>query len=332
VIGTSLLHDVGQAAGPALFSRTTPSARCQVIASKDDGIMQPIRERAQQTIATPAGVHGVGYVTGQAVQLRFVPAPIHTGIVFARTDLGPHARLRAHISQVTGVQRRTTLGHGSLSVSLVEHVLAALSGLLIDNCLVELNAPEPPGLDGSAQAFVDALQQAGTVIQPARKIIWGMSTSVTVQQSDAALTLHPADGPILRASYLLDYGDRSPIARQSCHIDVTPAAFLQEIARCRTFVTQEEAVLLRQQGLGSRTQVGDLVIFGPRGPIDNKLQFANEPARHKVLDLIGDLALLGEDVCGHIVAYRSGHALNVELVHELHRRLEHARRQQRAVA
>jgi UDP-3-O-acyl N-acetylglucosamine deacetylase len=332
VTGGSLLHDVGQAAGPALFSRHNAERLLSTCRHKDDGNMQPISDRAQRTIATPADVHGIGYVTGQAVHLRFVPAPVHTGIVFARTDLGPHARLRAHISQVTGVERRTTLGHGSLTVSLVEHVLAALGGLHIDNCFVELNAPEPPGLDGSAQAFVDAMQQAGIVIQPARKTIWGLTASVTVQQADAALSLHPAEGPILRASYLLDYGDRSPIGRQSCHVDVTPALFLEQIARCRTFVTQEEAVLLRKQGLGARTQVSDLVIFGPRGPIDNKLHFANEPARHKVLDLIGDLALLGEDVCGHVVACRSGHALNVELVHELHRRLEHARRQQRAVA
>jgi UDP-3-O-acyl N-acetylglucosamine deacetylase len=294
--------------------------------------VKPISERAQRTLTAPATVRGTGYVTGKTVDLRFVPAPVHTGVVFVRTDLGPNARLRAHVSQVTGTARRTTLGKEPLCVSLVEHVLAALSGLRIDNCWVELNAPEPPGLDGSAQAFVDALQQAGSVVQPGRKTIWGAATSITVEQQDASLSLHASEGPGLRASYLLDYGERSAIVRQTCTVDVTPETFQQAIAPCRTFVTQDEALLLRQEGLGSRTRVNDLLIFGPRGPIDNKLRFANEPARHKVLDLIGDLSLLGEDLCGHLVAYRSGHPLNVELVRELHRRLEHARSAQRAVA
>ena len=294
--------------------------------------MKPISQRAQRTLAVPAMASGIGYITGRTVELRFVPAPIHTGIVFVRTDLGPSARLRAHVSQVTGTARRTTLGTAPLSVTLVEHVLAALSGLRIDNCLIELNGPEPPGLDGSARAFVSALEQAGCVIQPAAKMIWGVATSITAQQEDASLSLHPAEGPDLRASYLLDYGPSSPIGRQSHTVDVTPESFRRDLAPCRTFVTQDEALMLRQQGIGSRTKVNDLVIFGAHGPIDNTLLFANEPARHKVLDLIGDLALLGEDVCGHLVAYRSGHPLNIELVRELHRQLEHARKTQRAVA
>lgn len=294
--------------------------------------MKRISERAQRTIAMPAEVHGIGYLTGKNVRLRFTPAPVATGVVFVRTDLGPQARIRAEVGEVSGTERRTTLGQGPISVSLVEHVLAALSGLRIDNCLVEINAPEPPGLDGSAQPFVDTLRQAGIVVQAGRKTIWASGDSITLEHHDATLTLHPANGPRLRVSYLLDYGNRSAIARQVCTIDVTPEMFLQEIAPCRTFVTEEEAKILRQQGLGSRTKVNDLVVFGPRGPIDNRLHFANEPARHKILDLIGDLALLGDDICGHVVAYRSGHSLNVELVRELRRRLDQAHTPQRAVA
>ncbi len=294
--------------------------------------MRKISDRAQRTISWPAAARGTGFVTGRTVQLRFVPVAVDTGIVFLRTDLGPQARIPAHVSQVTGTQRRTTLGQGQLQVTLVEHVLAALAGLRIDNCMVELDGPEPPGLDGSAQGFVDALTSAGIVTQTARKEIWGVGNAITVRQDDAVLTLHPATEPHLRVSYLLDCGPRSPIARQACTIDVTPGRFLEELARCRTFVTQEEARLLQKQGLGSRTGVSDLVVFGARGPIDNTLHFANEPARHKLLDLIGDLALLGVDLCGHVVAHRSGHALNVELAKELHRRLPTARPQQRAVA
>ena len=294
--------------------------------------MRRISDRAQRTIATPASVQGTGYLTGRTVHLRFVPAPVHTGVVFARTDLGKHTHLPALVNQVTGTQRRTTLGHSPLTVGLVEHVLAALGGMRIDNCLVELDAPEPPGLDGSAQPFVDALCNAGIVVQAARTTIWSLTSSITVQQPDATLTLHPADDPMLRISYLLDYGDRSPIVRQTCSIDVTPESFRQQIAPSRTFVTQQEAVQLRQQGLGTRTKTSDLLIFGPRGPIDNKLRFADEPARHKILDLIGDLSLLGADIRGHLVAYRSGHSLNVELARELHRRIEHVRTEQNAAA
>lgn len=294
--------------------------------------MKRISERAQRTIATPAEVHGIGYLTGKNVRVRFTPAPVATGVVFVRADLGPEARVRADVSEVSGTERRTTLGHGAVSVSLVEHVLAALNGLRIDNCLVEINGAEPPGLDGSAQAFVDTLRQAGIVVQAGRKTIWGATDNIYLAHHDATLSLHPAQGSRLRVSYLLDYGDRSAIMRQVCTIDVTPEAFVQEIAPCRTFVTEAEAQALQQQGLGPRTKVNDLVVFGPRGPIDNRLHFANEPARHKILDLIGDLALLGEDIGGHVVAYRSGHSLNVELVRELRRRLDQACTIQRAVA
>lgn len=294
--------------------------------------MKRISERAQRTIATPAEVHGIGYLTGKNVCLRFTPAPVATGVVFARTDIGPQARLAARVGEVTGTERRTTLGRGPVSVSLVEHVLAALSGLRIDNCLVEINAPEPPGLDGSSQAFVDTLRGAGIVVQAGRKTIWGTTERISVEHGGATLTLHPGHGPRLRVSYLLDYGDRAAIMRQVCTIDATPETFVQEIAPCRTFVTEAEAKALQQQGLGSRTKINDLIVFGPRGPIDNRLHFANEPARHKILDLLGDLALLGEDVCGHVVAYRSGHSLNVELVRELRRHLDQTCPAQRAVA
>ena len=126
--------------------------------------------------------------------------------------------------------------------------------------------------------------------------------------------------------------ERSPIGRHVFTTDLTSEAFLQDVARCRTFLTQQEALVMRQQGLGSRTTVSDLIVFGPRGPIDNRLHFANEPARHKVLDLVGDLALLGEDICGHVIGYCSGHPLNLELVREIDRRLDHTHTRQRAVA
>src|SRR5439155_8766482 len=119
--------------------------------------------------ARAAEVQGIGFLTGEMVRLRFQPAPPSTGVVFLRTDLRTKPRIPAHIDNVIGTQRRTTLGHGPAQVGLVEHVLASLAGMRIDNCFVELNAPEPPGLDGSARQFVDALKWAGTVVQPGRR-------------------------------------------------------------------------------------------------------------------------------------------------------------------
>ncbi len=294
--------------------------------------MKRVNFRYQRTIARPADVHGIGYLTGQDVCLRFRPAPASTGVVFVRTDLGPHARLPACVEQVTGTNRRTTLGQPPLCVGLVEHVMAALSGMHVDNCIVELDVPEPPGLDGSADAFVRALCQAGFVMQSERRAIWAVDRPVIVSARDATLALHPADEPGLRISYLLNYGLRSPIGRQTHTMEINPASFARGIAPCRTFLLEAEAIALRSQGLGKRTQVRDLLVFGPRGPIDNRLRFADEPARHKVLDILGDLALLGHDLSGHVVAYRSGHPLNVELVGTLSRRIAQVMPRQRLAA
>jgi len=239
--------------------------------------------------------------------------------VFVRTDLPGQPRIRAHIDQVTGTRRRTTLGEPPAQVGLVEHVLAALAGLRIDNCLIELNAPEPPGLDGSARAFVEALLSAGIVRQAEPRSVWCVDQPIVFTAGGATLALHPPEEtkegarPGLLLTYFLDYGPVSPIGRQLHTQELTVSGFRRDIASCRTFLLEEEALELRRQGLGVRTTTADLLVFGPQGPIDNRLRFANEPARHKVLDMIGDLSLLGADLWGHVIAYRSGHPLNVEL-------------------
>jgi UDP-3-O-[3-hydroxymyristoyl] N-acetylglucosamine deacetylase len=281
--------------------------------------------RPQRTLQRPGEIQGIGFLTGAVVRLRFLPAPPCSGVVFVRTDLPGRPRIPARIDQVTGTHRRTTLGHAPAQVGLVEHVLAALAGLRIDNCLVELNAPEPPGLDGSARGFVEVLCAAGAVLQPAKRTAWSVEEPVLVSQPGATLALHPADGDGLRISYFLDYGLGSPIDRQVHTQEVNVAGFINELSACRTFLLEEEAAELRRQGLGTRTTAADLLVFGRRGPIDNALRFGNEPARHKILDVVGDLSLLGEDVRGHLVAYRSGHPLNVALVRALHQRLSAAR-------
>jgi UDP-3-O-acyl N-acetylglucosamine deacetylase len=279
-------------------------------------------QRPQRTLARPAEVRGVGYLTGANVCLRFLPAPPGAGVAFVRTDLTPPAKIPARFPLVTGTNRRTTLGHFPRCVTLVEHVLAALAGLRIDNCQIEVGALEPPGLDGSAQQFVDALQAAGIQQQAAARAVWTVRTSVLVSQGGATLTLHPSEAGELRISYFLNYGDFSPLGRQTSTAVITPEGFANDLACTRTFLLEAEANELRRQGVGKRTRVSDLLVFGRRGPLENRLRFADEPARHKILDLVGDLSLLGEDVRGHLVAYRSGHPLNAALVRALAQRLE----------
>ncbi len=281
--------------------------------------MRVIGYRYQRTLAGPASasVAGVGFITGSRVLARFNPAPTDTGVVFRRVDLPGKPTIEARAANVTGTQRRTTIGSPETGVTLVEHVLAALAGLRIDNCVVDLDGPEPPGLDGSAAQFVAALTKARPVNQGGRRPIYATDEPVTVRAPGATLTLHPADGTELRVSYLLDYGLGAPLAPQAHTLTVCPATFALELAKCRTFLTEPEAAGLRAMGVGRHLTPADLLVFGRTGPIGNAVRFADEPARHKILDLIGDLALCGFDLAGHVVAYRSGHALNVDLARTL---------------
>jgi UDP-3-O-acyl N-acetylglucosamine deacetylase len=276
--------------------------------------------RYQRTIARLAEVQGIGFLTGADVRLRFLPASPDAGVTFVRTDLPGAPVIPACVEQVSGTQRRTTLGQLPNQVALVEHVLAALAGLRIDNCTIQLNAPEPPGLDGSAGPLVRALCRAGIVRQAGRREVWTAASTIRLFDHGATLAFYPARDE-LKISYLLDYGLTSPIGRQMHTETITPASFARAVADCRTFVLESEVAALRRQGLGSRTTAADLLVFGRRGPIDNRLRFANEPARHKILDLVGDLALFQRDLRGHVVAYRSGHPLNTQLARELNKQL-----------
>lgn len=282
--------------------------------------MQRVASRFQRTLARPADVCGVGFITGSRVRVRFQPAPVDTGIVFVRTDIPACPSIPARADQVTATNRRTTIGPAESGVTLVEHVLSALAGLRIDNCLIEIDGPEPPGLDGSARGFVDALLAAETTLLPGRRIVWGVTEPVVLAHNGATIGIHPPEpemGPMLRVSYVLDYGPTSPIARQAVSLPISPETFTRDLSGCRTFLLEHEASALRSQGVGKHLAPSDLLVFGPRGPIANRVRFADEPARHKVLDLLGDLALCGFDLAGHVVAYRSGHSLNAVLANTL---------------
>jgi UDP-3-O-[3-hydroxymyristoyl] N-acetylglucosamine deacetylase/3-hydroxyacyl-[acyl-carrier-protein] dehydratase len=200
--------------------------------------------------------------------------------------------------------------------------MAALAGLHIDNCEVELDAPETPGCDGSSRAFVEAVSEAGAVEQEQPRAVLAIDRPVTVRDGKATLTAYPGYGERLILTYNLDYGPQTSIGAQSRFVEVSPESFRQELATSRTFLLETEAKALRDSGIGRRTTEADLLVFGPDGPINNELRFPDEPVRHKILDMMGDLALLGKDIAGHVVAHRSGHQLNAELVRELIRQID----------
>jgi UDP-3-O-acyl N-acetylglucosamine deacetylase len=279
--------------------------------------MQP---RSQRTIAHSAELSGVGFFTGADVSVRFLPANEDTGIAFLRTDISGAEPIPASIEYAVPRFRRTAIERRGVSVELIEHVMAALAGLRIDNCLVEINAPEPPGLDGSCLAFAEALWDAGIVEQSAPRQTLTVSEEGVVRSEHGAdeIVVGPsATGGGLTVGYQLDYGDDSFIPQQSFSITLTPENFLREVAFARTFILEGEVKYLQSQGYGLRTTAKDLLIFGPQGVIDNSLRTDDECARHKVLDCLGDLALIGCDVVGEVRAFRSGHRLNAELVRHL---------------
>jgi UDP-3-O-acyl N-acetylglucosamine deacetylase len=235
-------------------------------------------------------------------------------LVFVRTDLPTPKRIPAQVQRRIEVPRRTTLAADGATVEMVEHILAALYGLGIDNSEISVNAPEMPGLDGSCLPIVQAIVAAGIVSQkaPCRRLI---VTDVTrVGNDECWVEARPAKTNTLSVLYKLDYGQNNPIGRQTIELTVHPQSFAAELASARTFLLQDEADWLKSRGLGTRVTNQDLLVFNDDGPIDNPLRFENECVRHKALDLVGDLALAGCDLVGQIIAYKSGHRLNAELV------------------
>jgi UDP-3-O-acyl N-acetylglucosamine deacetylase len=272
--------------------------------------------RQQRTIGSAAQVTGFGYWTGRDVTVEFRPAPADTGIVFVRGDLARPVRIPAIVANRVEVPRRTSLSCNGASVDMIEHIMAALAGLRIDNCEVWVDRSEMPGCDGSSLAFVEALNGAGIVEQLAVRQRLYVEDLMRVGDETSWVEARPSRIDGFSIKVRLDYG-RGPIGRQSVHFVITPESFTKELASARTFLTLAEAEWLRKQGLGTRATYQDLLVYGDAGPIDNTLRYEDECVRHKALDLVGDLALSGCDLVGHFVAFCSGHRLNAELVKAL---------------
>ena len=270
--------------------------------------------RKQRTISRPAEVTGFGYWSGKDVRVEFLPAPPQSGIVFVRGDLDRPRRIPVAVEHRIEVPRRTALAADGAQVEMVEHILAALYGLSIDNCEIWVDGPEMPGCDGSALPFVAALDAVGAVEQPALRRRLVVTDVTRVGDDDCWIEARPFPAGRLSLKYKLDYGQNNPIGKQAIEVALSAASFRQELAPARTFILQEEADWLRQRGLGTRVTNQDLLVFGPDGVLDNELRFDNECVRHKALDLLGDLSLAGFDLAGQFIAYKSGHRLNAELV------------------
>jgi UDP-3-O-[3-hydroxymyristoyl] N-acetylglucosamine deacetylase len=273
--------------------------------------------RPQQTLARPAVVEGVGYWSGRDVRVELHPAPADSGVVFVRNDLSHPARIPAQVAYRVEAPRRTVLSHGGASVEMVEHVMAALSGLQIDNCEVRVNQPELPGCDGSSLAYVEAIDAAGIIRQAAPRQQLVVREVARVGDDNAWIEASPPQRGGFSFKYHLDYGADNAIGRQTLNLDVTPDSFRRELASSRTFLLKAEADWLRAQGIAGKATVKDLLIFDDEGPIDNELRYPDECVRHKALDLVGDLALGGYDLIGHFVAHKTGHRLNAELLRAL---------------
>ncbi|MBI3332630.1 MAG: UDP-3-O-[3-hydroxymyristoyl] N-acetylglucosamine deacetylase [Candidatus Omnitrophica bacterium] len=286
----------------------------------------PEREVKQQTISRPARVEGIGLHTGRLVRAEFKPAPADSGITFVRTDLAGSKPVTASVMTILDANRRprrTSIGNGAVEVHTIEHLMAGCLGSGIDNLLVELNGEEVPGLDGSAHPFIEVFKQVGLKEQPAPRRIVQVREPVWIEEDSAVVAVFPDEA--FRVSYTLSYPVAS-LKAQFFSAAVTPPLFEAELAPSRTFCLAQEVEGLRRIGLGKGATYENTVVIDPSGRIiNNHLRYPDEFVRHKVLDLIGDLYLLGRPIQGHVLAIRSGHALNLKLIQRLQQSLERGR-------
>lgn len=265
--------------------------------------------RKQKTLKEPVSFSGIGVHTGCSVTLSFLPAKEGTGLVFERTDLPGRPQVPAHVEYVLDTARSTNIGIGSVRINTVEHVLAALYAFGIDNAIIQVSAGETPIGDGSSWPFVKMVEEAGVVEQEGQKPVFILEKPLYYSAGDIHLVALPAEE--YRISYTLHYPKSEALKTQYTTHAITAQSFKNDIAACRTFALYDEISHLMDRGLirgGSLENavvIKDDVIFSKEG-----LKFPDEMARHKVLDIVGDLALVGFPFLAHIVAVKSGHQAN----------------------
>ena len=267
----------------------------------------------QTTLANPVRYTDIGLHSGQLVSMELKPSPAGSGIVFCRTDLPAKPAVRAEANNVTSTMRATTLESGLAKVFTVEHLMAALYVMGVDNCFVEMSSAEAPVGDGSALPFVNLIEQAGIreLAEPRNEYI--VSETIEVVDGVRSIKIAPYDG--LKISFTSS-NDHPQLGRQFAEFEIFPAVFASEIAPARTIGFMHEVEALKAQGLGLGGSLENTLVYDETTHL-NPLRFDNELVRHKILDVLGDLALLGQPLRGHITAVQSGHSLNTALAAKL---------------
>jgi UDP-3-O-[3-hydroxymyristoyl] N-acetylglucosamine deacetylase len=268
----------------------------------------------EQTIASPVEFSGIGLHTGEAATMRILPAPAGRGIIFRRIDLD-NFELRADVGSVERVAYATTLMNRGVWISTVEHLLSALYGMGIDNAFVELDNFEVPILDGSGLEYIEAIQRVGIVTLEAERSFMRITKSFVLEENGKTIAIHPSE------SFSIEYEIGFPhplIGHQKLEVEITPVNYANLIAPARTFGFYEEVEQLQASGLVRGGSLENAIVLTEKGMLnETSLRFPDEFVRHKILDLLGDFALIGQAVQGRIVANRAGHALHTRFVAEL---------------
>jgi UDP-3-O-[3-hydroxymyristoyl] N-acetylglucosamine deacetylase len=260
----------------------------------------------QQTVRRSTSCAGIGLHSGRKVTLSLKPAPADFGIRFRRSDLNGF-EVPATVQHLGGINYATGLTRDAVRIDTVEHLMAALASLGIDNAIVELNSPEVPIMDGSAAPFIYLIQEAGVKPLAAPRRFIKVLRPIALSRGDKRIALYPSDH--FKVTYSIAY-DHPLLRQQSRTMRITESVFIDDIAPARTFTFLKEVEQLRQHGLALGGSLENAVVIGETGVLNNVLRFADEFVRHKILDAIGDLALLGHPVIGHLVAHRGGHGLH----------------------
>ena len=263
---------------------------------------------AQRTVRRQISCVGIGLHSGNKVHLSLKPATADSGIRFRRTDLGGHD-VPATVQHLSGINLATGLARNDVAVDTVEHLLSALVSMNIDNVLIELNSPEVPIMDGSAAPFVYLIQEAGVKTLSAPRKYLKIVRPVAISRGDKRIALYPSDH--FKVTYSISY-DHPLLRHQSRTLRITEESFVEDVAPARTFTFLKDVEQLRQNGLALGGSLENAIVLGETGVLNNALRFEDEFVRHKILDAVGDLALVGYPVIGHLVAHRAGHALHTE--------------------
>jgi UDP-3-O-[3-hydroxymyristoyl] N-acetylglucosamine deacetylase/3-hydroxyacyl-[acyl-carrier-protein] dehydratase len=274
--------------------------------------------KLQKTIKDEGELVGKGLFGGQDARVIFRPAPEDSGVVFVRTDVASAVRIPAVAPNIAERSRRTSVKKGDVSIETVEHCLAAVRALEIDNLTIEVEGPELPAPDCSSVEYVKTLKQAGSVDQTSPRREFVIKKPIRLTAGDATIYALPESDGELNITYDLDYSGHVGIGRQIYSYRLTPDSFETNMAPARSFLLEVEARQFQARGLGTHIGPQEILVIDSEGPIKNTYRFANECVRHKIVDLIGDLMLVGRPVIGRIVAYKSGHALNQQLVRKLY--------------